>query len=365
MMDRENPVEHKALEEIRLERISAAEPPDEWDSEECTEEPMQPPVLLEEDEELTLMAHHRTFWKALDEGRSTIRCLVVRSDVHIGLAHESLVNCIEEALFFDGLLRKGLVDKRSRLAEMLGYSRARITQMLNLLKLPLEIQKKVLLTDDISEFQLRPLVRMKDGRKQKNMFEKLISQKLTGRQMAREAESGRGEEPPGISRLMEDDAEEEVEAAEHEIKPDSPKAVSESFMKLLDSLGTVRGEGWAERAVGMHADDEDMALLRAVSLLRSGLYDKASRSLEEFVSHYPEHPAAYFYLGRCRNLQGMLEEAESYLRNAVDLVPDCADFLVELAIVLEKQGREAEASSYYHRSSALRRGKIADIGREA
>ncbi len=363
-MDRENPVEHKALEEVRLEQISAADPPEEWDPDDCTEEPMQPPVLLEEDEKLTLIAHHRTFWKAAGEGRSTIRCLVVRSDVHIGLAHESLANPVEEALFFDGLLRKGLVEKRSRLAEMLGYSRARITQMLNLLKLPLEIRRKVLLTDDISEFQLRPLVRMKDRRKQRNMFEKLLSEKLTGREMAKAAEGHRAEESPDISELMEDEEADTVEPVSQEINPDSPKAVAESFRKLLDSLGTVRGDGWRGRAVAMQADDEDMALLHAVSSLRSGLYDKASAALEDFVSHYPEHPAAYFYLGRCRNLQGELKEAESYLRNAVDLVPDSADFLVELAIVLEKQGRETEASTYYHRSSALRRGKVADIGRE-
>jgi Flp pilus assembly protein TadD len=73
---------------------------------------------------------------------------------------------------------------------------------------------------------------------------------------------------------------------------------------------------------------------------------------------------AYFYLGRCHNLQGRLEDAESYLRNAVDLVPDHPDFLVELAIVLEKQGRESEAASYYHRSSALRRGKVSETSRE-
>jgi TolA-binding protein len=360
-MERNSPVEHKALEEVRLDSVSATEPPEQWNAEECTEEPMQPPVLLEEEEDLTLIAHHRTFWKALEEGKSTIRCLVVRSDVHIGLAHESLSNCIEEALFFDGLLRAGLVEKRSRLAEMLGYSRARITQMLNLLKLPLEIRRKVLLTDEISEFQLRPLVRMDDRRKQMGMFDKLLSQKLTGREMAREAEVQSEEESLGIERLME--AEQE-EAVEQEIAPDSPKAISESFMKLLESLGTVRGDGWQERAIAIQADDEDMELLRCVSRLRSGLYSQASKGLMDFVSRYPEHPAAYFYLGRCRNLEGKLEEAESYLRNAVDLVPDSADFLVELAIVLEKQGREAEASSYYHRSSALRRGRVAQLGRE-
>ena len=364
-MDRESPVEHKALEEVRLDGVSATEPPEEWDPEECVEEPMKPPVLLEEEDELTLIAHHRTFWKAMGEGKSTIRSLVVRSDVHIGLAHESLENCMEEALFFDGLLRKGLVEKRSRLAEMLGYSRARITQILNLLKLPLEIRRKVLLTDEISEFQLRPLVRMKEARKQTNMFEKLLEEKLTGRQMARAAGEQAGEQSPDISALMESDVEGKAPVEEHhEVNPDSPKAVSDSFLRLLEALGTVRGEAWQERAVAMEADDEDMELLRSVSALRSGLYPQASRGLEDFVSHYPEHPAAYYYLGRCRNLQGRLEEAESYLRNAVDLVPDNADYLVELAIVLEKQGREAEASSFYHRSSALRRGKVANTGRE-
>src|SRR6056297_3558736 len=106
-METEGPAEHKALEEVRLDAVSAAEAPQEWDAD-STEEPMPPPVLLEEDEELNLMAHHRTYWKALAEGKSTARCLVVRSDVQIGLAHESIVNCVEEALFFDGLLRKGL-----------------------------------------------------------------------------------------------------------------------------------------------------------------------------------------------------------------------------------------------------------------
>jgi TolA-binding protein len=362
-METEGPAEHKALEEVRLDGMSAADPPEEWDPQMPTEEPMQPPILLEEDDGLSLMAHHRTYWKALAEGKSTARCLVVRSDVHIGLAHESIVNCMEEALFFDGLLRKGLVDKRSRLAEMLGYSRARITQMLNLLKLPLEIRRKVLLADDISEFQLRPLVRMKDRRKQRNMFEKLLTEKLTGRQMARAAEAqGSGEETPDIQHLM--DGAEGEETIEDEVAPDSPKALAEGFMRLLQNLGTVRGGGWQERAIAMEADDEDMELLRAVSALRSGLYEKAARELVGFVSRYPEHPVAYFYLGRCHNLQGRLEDAESYLRNAVDLVPDHPDFLVELAIVLEKQGRESEAASYYHRSSALRRGKVSETSRE-
>ena len=152
-------LEHMLLEEVKLEQIAFMDPPDEWDMELHQKEPYVPPILIEErDSEITdganesvkysLLAHHRSFWRILAKSPLSIRVLVVRSNVHIPLAHESIVNCTEEALLFDGLLRNGLCENRSHLSELLGYSRARITQILNLLKLPYGMRRKLLLTDE-------------------------------------------------------------------------------------------------------------------------------------------------------------------------------------------------------------------------
>ncbi len=116
---------------------------------------------------------------------------------------------------------------------MLGYSRARITQLLNLLKLPPEIRRKVLITDDISEFQLRQLLKVLDDEpKLMHGFRSLLEKKLSGRQMALFANT---DHPPG-----------EFTGGE-EPKDDEPveEVAEDSMTELEDVLPTPKRSGKA------------------------------------------------------------------------------------------------------------------------
>lgn len=364
-------LEHMLLEEVKVENIDFIEPPEEWDPELHQKEPYVPAVLIEEkprvdDEveqegkEYCLLAHHRSFWKTLAKGQFTVRALVVRSSVHISLAHESIRNCTEEALLFDGLLRNGLCENRSRISELLGYSRARITQILNLLKLPVEMRQKLLLTDDISEFQLRPIVRIADKRAQKNMFNHLIKGKLTGRQMALFADEKRDDKGDNadIEELMSSDDQPEAQ----EMTP--PKEIDEAalssvvkpvYTARLMQLLKPRSINWEKDLEKEGVSQIDMDFLMGVFKLRNGLYKEAVDILEGVIEANPDYAPAYFYVGKCKNLMGDQMAAENALRSALELLPDEPDFLVELAIVLEKLKRDTEASTLYRKAGSIRK----------
>jgi len=368
-------LEHMLLEEVKMENIEYMEPPDEWNPEHHQKEPYVPPVLIEEKQvetpeigesgKYTLLAHHRSFWKTSAKGQYTIRALVVRSNVHISLAHESINNCAEEALLFDGLLRNELCENRSRLSELLGYSRARITQILNLLKLPQEMRSKLLLTDDISEFQLRPIVRIEDAKAQREMFDHLMESKLTGRQMAlfadekdKDAES---DSPVNIQDLMSEnigsDEQEDVTTEEenHIDEEISSSVIQPARTAELMKLLRLRHTEWEKEAAAKGVTGIDLEFLRAVHMLRNGLYVEAMEILQEVIEANPDYGPAYFYLGKCNNLMGDPGSAENALRTALEFFPDEPEYLVELAIVLEKLSRDTEASSFYRKAGSLRK----------
>lgn len=409
-------VEHLPLEEVRTEQIDCLPPPAEWDGT-AGADPVPPPVLIEEDRGFTLLVHHKSLWQARGEGRISVRALVVRSAVHIPVAHRTVRNCLEEAMLFDGLLRLEIVPNRSRLAEMLGYSRARITQILNILKLPVEIRQGLLLVDHVTEFHLRPLVKIDDDRRQLSMFRKLMADKLTGRQMAlfAAADGKAGEllvaEAAGIDleTLIASSGEAEettpapatpaetatpVEQTERPLRPEEPvhpehiqkhhprtlppteppvtvspaaaaqRSTHARARALLESMGTLREKGWEAEAVKLGVTGPERLFLEGVSLLRMGLYAQASEMLVQLVHTQPENAPAWFFLGRCQNLLENHPLAEQYLRTACELIPDDPDYLCELAIVLERQKRYSEASTFYRKAGSIRKAAMAR-GRKA
>lgn len=372
-------LEHMLLEEVKIEDIDFIDPPDEWNPELHQKEPHVPPVLIEEksgvndeeeieSKEYCLLAHHRSFWKTHAKGQFTLKALVVRSSVHIALAHESIMNCTEEALLFDGLLRNGLCENRSRLSELLGYSRARITQILNLLKLPPEMRQKLLLTDDISEFQLRPIVRIEDKRAQKNMFNHLIKGKLTGRQMALFADEKErdnendSEQIADIKDLMTMDIQlDEQEKTRHKDYEESidetvsGSIVQASYTAQLMQLLKLRDSEWEKELEKKGTSQIDMEFLKGIFTLRNGLYKEAVEILEGVIEANPDYAPAYFYIGKCKNLLGDSIASENVLRSALELLPEEPDYLVELAIVLEKLKRDSEASALYRKAGSIRK----------
>lgn len=388
-MDRDTEVmaDHLPLEEILITEIDGIEPPANWARDEGDETPVLPPVLIEEDRGYSLVGNHRTVWHLRTEGRSMVKCLVVRSTVHVRPAHALISNCTEEAMLFEALLRREIVANRSRLADMLGYSRARITQLLNLLKLPREIRQKVLITDDISEFQLRQLLKViDDDQRLQAGFKRLLEKKLSGRQMAlfanrEEAAAATAEEdvseegpevPAGSMAELEEvfqEQDEDEDPGVEEEEPPAPvehrKPVAEQIQEfspealdmraVIQAIGSLRDAHWRARAGDYALPPLQMDFLEGVASLRNGLYSKAMDILGEVVSDDSDHHLAWFYLGRCANLTGALAEAEEYLRNAVSRNPSDPDYIVELAIVLEKMKRHSEAEGFYRKSAQIRK----------
>ena len=81
------------------------------------------------------------------------------------------------AIRFDGLIRDGVVTDQAELARLGHVTRARLTQIMNLLHLAPDIQEAILFLprvergrDPIKERQLRPIAAVVDWRKQRRMW---------------------------------------------------------------------------------------------------------------------------------------------------------------------------------------------------
>lgn len=81
------------------------------------------------------------------------------------------------AIRFDGLIGDGVVTDQAELARLGHVTRARLTQIMNLLHLAPDIQEALLFlprvergTDPILERQLRPIAAVADWRKQRRMW---------------------------------------------------------------------------------------------------------------------------------------------------------------------------------------------------
>lgn len=84
------------------------------------------------------------------------------------------------AIRFDQLLRKGQIADQSELARLAHVTQPRMTQILNLLHLAPDIQEELLHfppieagKDRVTERDLRPITRMRDWRKQREMWRSL------------------------------------------------------------------------------------------------------------------------------------------------------------------------------------------------
>ena len=89
-----------------------------------------------------------------------------------------LARLIALAIHFDGLIRKGAVRDYADLARLGHVTRARVTQIMNLLNLAPDIQEEILFLprttsgrDPVSERQVRPVTAQPDWRRQQRMWQ--------------------------------------------------------------------------------------------------------------------------------------------------------------------------------------------------
>ena len=85
------------------------------------------------------------------------------------------------AIRFDGLIREGAVRDQAELARVGHVTRARLTQIMNLLNLAPDIQEAILFLpatekgdDPVNESDLRPIAAELDWGKQRRMWKRII-----------------------------------------------------------------------------------------------------------------------------------------------------------------------------------------------
>ena len=95
---------------------------------------------------------------------------------------KTYTNPLRTALYYQSLLDNGQVATRAELSDLLGVSRPKVTQMLNLLKLDAGIQEYILGLDEIderlkvlTERRLRPLVQCADDGEQRARFREIVN----------------------------------------------------------------------------------------------------------------------------------------------------------------------------------------------
>ena len=87
-----------------------------------------------------------------------------------------------EAKRYQNLLNDPLINNQSDIARDLGITRARVSQVMSLLKLDPEIQKTLLGFEDqkmikfFSEYRLRPLLTISNSNQQVKEFKKMMNE---------------------------------------------------------------------------------------------------------------------------------------------------------------------------------------------
>ena len=124
-----------------------------------------------------------TWWQEFDiykETKDRKTCIKIgKTPVEKEKVYESP---LVEAKRYQNLLNDPLINNQSDIARDLGITRARVSQVMSLLKLAPEIQKALLGFEDqkmikfFSEYRLRPLLPIMDPLKQIKEFKKMMNE---------------------------------------------------------------------------------------------------------------------------------------------------------------------------------------------
>lgn len=140
-----------------------------------------------------------------------------------------------------------------------------------------------------------------------------------------------------------------------EIDPYSPDAHAVTGM-LNDTIGdTVQAELHFRRAVELMPKDGGMNNNYASFLCRQGRYPEAEVLFQRAIAdpYYKTPEVALSNAGVCAEESGQLDQAEAYLRRALDRSPDYAAALAPMARVLFARGDHLRARAFVQRSDAV------------
>ena len=88
---------------------------------------------------------------------------------------------------------------------------------------------------------------------------------------------------------------------------------------------------------------QKLYLMRGKISMIIGDYSSAFKDFDTAVNLDPNNGLAFFYRGRCHQLNLEREEAIADYQNAIELIPDEPIFYYYRANLLEQQGKDANA----------------------
>lgn len=139
-----------------------------------------------------------------------------------------------------------------------------------------------------------------------------------------------------------------------ELDPYSPQAHTVSGF-LNETIGElVEAELHYKRAVELQPKDGDMNNNFASFLCRRGRYDEADAIFRRAIAdpYYKTPEVALANAGMCAKDAGHLEQAENYLREALDHSPEYGSALLPMASVLHARGDFLRARAFIQRYEA-------------
>lgn len=160
---------------------------------------IQPLVLRRVGEKYEIIAGERRYKAATMAGLTSVPAVIKQMDDRTSAEVAIVENvqrkdltAIEEARSYKALLDKGYISQED-LAKKMGLSQSAISNKLRLLNLDEAVQDAVL-KEQISERHARSLLKIKDPEEQKKMLSRIITERLTVRQLEEEIKKMNGEE---------------------------------------------------------------------------------------------------------------------------------------------------------------------------
>ncbi len=160
---------------------------------------IQPLVLRRVGEKYEIIAGERRYKAATMAGLTAVPAVIKQMDDRTSAEVAIVENvqrkdltAIEEARSYKALLDKGYINQED-LAKKMGLSQSAISNKLRLLNLDEAVQDAIL-KSEISERHARSLLKIKEPEEQKKMLSRIISERLTVRQLEEEIKKMNGDE---------------------------------------------------------------------------------------------------------------------------------------------------------------------------
>ena len=200
---------------------------------------IQPLVLRRVADKYEIIAGERRYKAAMMAGLASVPAVLANLDDNTSAEVAIVENvqrkdltAIEEARSYKALLDKGYMTQED-LAKKMGLSQAAVSNKLRLLNLDESVQDAIL-NEKISERHARSLLKIKDLEEQKKMLNRIITERLTVRQLEEEIKKMNIEEPV-VTAPVEEKKVEETSIKAESVAPAQVEEKPQTFGSIFTS----------------------------------------------------------------------------------------------------------------------------------